>query len=277
MVNANQNIKSPNVAGQFYPADPKELSAEIDGYLKQAQVAPDPQPVRMLIAPHAGYMYSAPVAAYSFKSASLGKYKTVIVIGPSHYLGFDGISIGLFDGYQTPLGTIPVDLELAKNLIDEKNGSSFVPEAFNREHSVEVELPFIQKIFPDAKIIPILVGQPDLSVLDKFAHLLSDKLKTRTDILLVLSTDMSHYHPAAEANAMDHATIETVKKFDVKNLWTGCVTRKLELCGFMPVTIGLLYAQYQGIHKIDFLKYADSGDATGDKTKVVGYMAAVFK
>src|SRR3989338_8839419 len=147
MTHADTKIKRPNVSGQFYTAEPQELSAQVEEFLERAGVTPADQHIDIVIAPHAGYIYSGAVAAHGFKAASRNQYSTIVILAPSHYVGFDGISIGLQDGFQTPLGVVEVDRAFAQQLIKENEKFYFKPEPFEREHSLEVEIPFLQKTF----------------------------------------------------------------------------------------------------------------------------------
>jgi AmmeMemoRadiSam system protein B len=266
-------LKEPNVSGQFYPKDPKELSTEIDGYISAAQVPPYKNHIPIIISPHAGYHYSGPVAAYSYKSVSQLSYKTIIILAPSHFYGFDGVSIWPQGAFKTPLGEVPVDTEMTSKLIGANQKFSYDPKAFAREHALEVEIPFLQRTFKDFKIVPIIIGQAALETLDQLAVKLNELIGDRKDVLIVVSTDLSHYHPYQEAEKMDALTLQTVKDFKVDQLWQGNFSGTLEMCGFMPVTAALLYAKHKGLHHADLIHYANSGDVTGEKNSVVGYGA----
>ena len=154
----DQNVKEPNVAGQFYSSDPQELAVDIETFFNSSTVTPSATFIPMVIAPHAGYVYSGAVAANSFRAASQGKYKTVVIIAPSHFVGFEGVSIWDQGAFKTPLGTIMVDEDFARKLSASQKRFHFEPQAFEREHAVEVELPFLQKTFKDFKIVPIVMG-----------------------------------------------------------------------------------------------------------------------
>ena len=157
MAHADTKIKRPNVSGQFYTAEPQELSAQIGEFFQRADVAPADRHIDIVIAPHAGYIYAGAVAPHGFKAASRNKYTTIIILAPSHYFGFDGISVGQQDGFQTPLGIVNVDQDFTKRLIAEDEKFYFTPEPFEREHSLEVEIPFLQKTFTDFKIVPLII------------------------------------------------------------------------------------------------------------------------
>jgi len=184
---SDPKVKQPNVSGQFYEADPKRLSANIDAFFSQSPVIPSEKHVDILIAPHAGYMYSGGVAAYSFKSVSQQQYSTIVILAPSHYVSFDGISIWKEGGFQTPLGIVDVDDEFTAKLISANDKFYFTPEAFDREHSLEVEIPFLQKTFSDFRIVPVIMGQPSFELLSNFAvTLMSLLLSARTYLIIMM-------------------------------------------------------------------------------------------
>jgi len=275
---SDEKIKTPNVSGQFYSSNPERLSLEIEKYLKQADVEPIDKHVDVIIVPHAGYMYSGPVAAYGFKAASKNKYKTIVILAASHFVGFDGVSVWNEGAFKTPLGTVDVDEKFAKKLIDTNNKFYFEPKAFEQEHSLEVEIPFAQTVFDDFKIVPVIFGQPNFQTVKDFALSLHKIIGDRDDVLIVVSTDMSHYHDGKFAKNMDRRTLQAIEQFKTESLWKECRLRTMELCGYVPVTVALLYAQEKGLNKIDVLQYADSGDVTGDKSAVVGYASiAIYK
>ncbi len=269
------NIKTPNVSGQFYEADAGKLSGEIDRMLSLAKIVKNDKNIEVVIAPHAGYIYSGPVAAYSFKAVSQKKYSTIIVIGVSHFVDFEGISIWPEGAFETPLGQIPVDADFSKNLMNASDRIKAYPPAFTREHSLEVELPFLQKTFKDFKLVALLTGRPKFDDCQFLADALDKIIGNRKDILIVISTDMSHYHDDKTARQMDFTALSLVKNLDAAHLWQDMFLKKIEFCGFPGVTTALLYAKKRGLEP-EILKYGNSGDATGDKTSVVGYGAVVF-
>ncbi|MBF0523235.1 MAG: AmmeMemoRadiSam system protein B [Candidatus Omnitrophica bacterium] len=269
-------MKRPNVSGQFYPSNPKQLSSLIDTFFSQADVKPLNQHIDVVIVPHAGYVYSGPVAAYGFKAVSKNQYKTIVILAASHYFPFDGISIWQKGGFETPLGLVSVDEEFTKKLVGKNPKFYDEPSVFEQEHSLEVEIPFLQKTFKDFKIVPVLFGQPDLKTIASFASALKDAVGDRDDVLVIASSDMSHYHDDATARAMDKKTIDTILAYDIESFWKGCDARTIEMCGFMPVTAALLYAREKGLDRIEDLHYANSSDVTGDKNRVVGYTSVII-
>lgn len=269
-------IKEPNVAGGFYSADPKELSDSIDHYKESTGVVPVDRRVQIAIAPHAGYPFSGPVAAYTFKAIARNHYKTVVIIAPSHFFPFEGISVWPKGGFKTPLGTVPVDDDFAGALLKENPKFQFLPQVFEREHAIEVELPFLQKTFDHVRIVPILMGNPDPQVCRDLAVALDKLIGRRNDVLILISSDMSHYYTYDVANQMDALTLQAIQEIDPKKFFEGCIARKMEMCGFVPVTTALIYARLRGINHVEVLKHANSGDTSGDKSRVVGYSSVIF-
>lgn len=269
-------MKEPNVAGQFYPDNPQELSQMLDGFLSTAKPPASSEKIHLLFAPHAGYVYSGGVAAFSYDAVKNNSYSTIVIIGPSHYFDFEGASVWKEGKFKTPLGEIPIDEEFAAQLMQADPDLSFNRDVYEREHSLEVQMPFLQKTFSDFKIVPILMGQPDLKVCRNLSQALQKIIGDRDDVLIVISTDMSHYHDAAFAETMDHQTLETIKTLNGERLFTLCLLRKMELCGFTSAVTGLMYARDKGWNHVNVLKYAHSGDVTGDNERVVGYSAIVF-
>ncbi|MBF0533187.1 MAG: AmmeMemoRadiSam system protein B, partial [Candidatus Omnitrophica bacterium] len=270
------NIKHPNVSGQFYPSDPKELSALLDGFFARADVALAQLPVGAVIVPHAGYVYSGPVAAYAFKRVSAQKIATVVILAPSHFANFDGISVGDYAGMETPLGVVSVDKTIVDRVIAADPKFAFYAPAYEREHSLEVEIPFIQKTFPSAKIVPVIFGQAAPETIQKFSAALKDALGDRADTLIVASSDLSHYHDDKTARKMDAAVLELARKLDVEKLWEANVSGRLEMCGFIPVAAVLVYSRLQNWGNAELIRYGNSGDATGDRDRVVGYGAVAI-
>ncbi len=272
------DIKKSDLAGTWYPGDKKELTAMLKLYLDSAEPAKISSQPLAIISPHAGYQFSGPVAAYGFKAVEDKGIRTVIVIGFSHRRHFDGISVYAKGAWRTPLGDISIDEKLAENLVAKNKRIRFEPGLFEEENSVEMQIPFIQLALKGARIVPVAFGTQDYNDAEILASALAVILKDRKDVLLVASTDLSHYHSYKDANAMDKNLIAIVEKMKAKELYDSAITGECELCGMMPVTAVLLTAEKLKIGGLKVLKYANSGDTFGDKTKVVGYMsAAIYK
>ena len=270
-----QGTRKPVVAGLFYDSDPKSLSLQIDSLLKKAgKTTLPPGEILALIAPHAGYVYSGQVAAHSYSLVQGKKYRAVVIIGPSHRYGFNGCSIYPEGAYQTPLGTVEVDKQLASEL-SKASGFKYIAQAHEQEHSLEVQVPFIQKTLPQAKIVPIVMGYQSRKTITSLAKALSKVLPGK-NVLVIASTDLSHFFPKQRANQTDSNTINLIQSFK-----TNTLIRKLEMgenimCGGSPVVTALLYAQGQGDAGIEILEYADSSEAGGPQSRVVGYLSAAL-
>lgn len=273
---ADEFVKKPNVSGQFYPGSAQEINAFIDEAFERAGAVAQDKTVEVLISPHAGYVYSGGVAAYGYKAVAEQKYSTIILIGPSHFHSYPGASIWPKGKFETPLGAVEIDEELAAQLMAKDSDLKDFPDAFTPEHSLEVQLPFIQRDFPKAKIVPILMGNPDGAVCMRLAQAIHESVGSRKDILVLISTDLSHYHHDREARPMDTGTLKAIVNKDVEGFWNGVASGKMEACGFTSVVTGLLYAKIRGLNGVELLRYANSGDATGDKNRVVGYSSIIF-
>lgn len=269
-------MKNADLAGMWYPSNKTSLSSALDSYLNAARVEPIEGGIKAIIVPHAGLEYSGPVAAYAYKAVQGKKYTIVIILGFCHRKSFDGISVYKEGYFQTPLGPLEVDSQLASEIISRNEKIIFNPEAFKEENSIELELPFIKKVLPDSKIVPIAFGSSDYSYCEMISEVLADIMGKRNDILLIVSTDMSHYHPYDEARRIDSGSIELLKNFAGKEIYQRSIGGEQLFCGYMPVSSTLLACNKSGIDGITILKYANSGDITGDKRRVVGYVSAAI-
>ncbi|MBM3245836.1 MAG: AmmeMemoRadiSam system protein B [Candidatus Omnitrophica bacterium] len=287
------DVKQPNVAGQFYPDDPVELSLMIDNFLKTANPEPVKGDVFSLISPHAGYGYSGQVAAYGYKLIKDKPYKTVIVIGASHQYAFSGVSVYPEGAFRTPLGDVEIDKEFTGKLLNKDSDILFDSAAFQKEHSVEVQLPFLQKALsgPEAwehiqdaalyrwKVVPIVMGDCAFSVCQKLANLLKAAIGSRKDVLVVASSDMYHGYDYKDAQNTDNLTLSYLKNMDAEGLYYGLREAKLQLCGGFGVVTTLILSKELGHHQLRVLNYANSGDVTGKKTKgawIVGYASCAI-
>ncbi|MGE5279655.1 MAG: AmmeMemoRadiSam system protein B [Deltaproteobacteria bacterium] len=270
-------MKEPNVAGSFYPAEKGALQAMIGRYLEEASVPPEaPQDPLVLVVPHAGYVYSGPVAAYGFKSIRGKSYDTVVVIAPSHHYPFQGAAVYRQGVFRTPLGDVPVDSPTVDALM--AADPAFVhesPQVFEGEHALEVELPFLQTVLRDLRIVPVLMGAADAQDLKAMGQALAAVLKDK-HALVVISTDLSHYNPYKVAQALDQSTVAMIVAGDTQGLAAAESAGGGNACGWAGVLAGMYYAQACGNSKGVLLKYANSGDTAGDKSRVVGYASIAF-
>ncbi len=272
-------VRKPAVAGAFYPADPKEIKKVITDFSAKAKLPelPAGNPLGLIV-PHAGYIYSGGVAAYSYNTITApDKIDTVILLGPSHRAYFRGISVFPGGVYQTPLGDMRVDEEIAAEL-SAIDGVSYVKEAHAQEHSLEVQLPFLQTVFKDVKIVVAVLGAPDRSATDNFVDALTE-IATRKNILIIASSDFSHYHNYNTAKKMDSSAFESILKMSDTELTRKNAAKSSELCGILPVEALLKVMNRLGAGDARMLHSANSGDVTGEKgptSEVVGYAAVAF-
>jgi len=278
----SQDIKLPNVAGTFYPDNPGELSSMIDAFIDKANPVYTGGDIFALISPHAGYGFSGQTAAFGYKLIKGKKYHTVIIIAPSHYYGFSGVSIYPEGVFRTPLGDLEIDKEFTQKLLNKDMDIIFDPLAFAKEHSLEVQLPFLQKTIDgknDFKIVPIVMGDVTLKVCQKLADLLKEAIEERRDILLIVSSDMYHGYDYEEADIIDNLTLGYLKNMDAEGLYYGLREGKVQLCGGFPAVTAIILAKQLGHNKLTILKHTNSGEVTGKKIKgiwTVGYASCVI-
>jgi MEMO1 family protein len=277
-------VREPAVAGLFYPANKTELFSTVDRLLASAEKVALTN-VRALVCPHAGYPYSGPIAAKAYKCIQGRNYRTVFVLAPSHYAAFSGIAVTKADSYRTSLGTIPIS-SLAPKLAAQR---PFVPESVCQvqrpawyrqssrsappagedtpetwEHSLEVQLPFLQRALTNFALVPALFGEADPS---QAARVLSGLLDETT--LVIASSDLSHYHPYNEAKMLDQQCVKDICDLNVEGL------RNREACGKAPILAVMQLARQKG-WKTQLLDYRNSGDTGTDRQGVVGYAAIAF-
>ncbi|UCG30358.1 MAG: AmmeMemoRadiSam system protein B [candidate division WOR-3 bacterium] len=261
-------------AGTWYPGNEGQLREIIDGFLKNARAKVHGE-IFGLVAPHAGYVYSGPVAAFAYKTVEGMEFDDVIVIGPSHRHGFYGASVDTLGGRQTPLGKIEYDVELAKKIIAADKNIGYEPAAHAAEHSVEIQMPFIQYTIKSFKAVEIIMGTQDYKTCEILSQAIVNSTKGRS-VLIVASSDLSHYHSQKDAENLDNMVVEAMAKFDPELLHNRLKTDSCEACGGGPMITAMLISRQLGADKSKPLYYATSGDITGDRTQVVGYMAAAF-
>jgi len=263
-----ETVRKPAAAGQFYPSGKKDLETQIDGFLSSVQLPETKGQIIALIVPHAGYQFSGQTAAFGFKELINQQIDTVIIISNSHQERFEGISVFEQGYFETPLGRVKIDSDLAKALIKENERIFYKESAHEKEHSLEVQLPFLQRVLSSFKIVPILFGNSSSQDYQILAQALLNNIKGK-NVLLIASSDLSHYFPYQEAKEMDLETIDLIlnNKIDQIN----------NACGKDAIKTLMLVTQELGVDKIELLNYANSGDVSqGDKSRVVGYAAIGF-
>jgi len=273
-----EKIRESAIAGSWYPADPGHLKKRISGYLNAADPPEIEGELMGIISPHAGYMYSGGVAAYAYKLVAKNPFERVLIIAPSHQTAFSGSSIYRDGGYRTPFGVVPLDHELINLLFENTPLIKYVPNADTREHSLEIQLPFLQLVLPRFTMVPIIMGDQGYDNCRRLADAIVSACRGKR-VLMVASTDLSHYHSYSDARRLDEVFMDRVGAFDPDGLAGELGKHGCEACGAGPVLTLLLAARQMGADRAGVLQYANSGDVTGDKSGgVVGYMAAaVYK
>jgi len=261
--------KEPSVAGTFYPSDKNILKESVEGFLFKAEDKPHSGRLIAIISPHAGYIFSGQVAAYGYKNLKGSSIKRVILIGPSHQVGFKGASVYTKGGFRTPLGLVKINEKLAEDLLNETTDVRFYPEAYEKEHSIEVQLPFLQTVLKDFTIVPILISSPTRQTLEHLISRLTEMVDENT--LLLASTDLSHYHDYLKAKEMDGKIIAALERLSILDTEKLLRNGEAELCGAFPVLITMEVSRRVGANMGVLFKYANSGDVTDDKDRVVGY------
>ncbi len=269
-----ENIRESTAAGSFYPGDPGKLKHQINGFLDKAELY-DIENIKAIVCPHAGYIYSGQVAAYSYKQINGKKFDSIFIIAPSHSEYFNFISIFGGDAYRTPLGPVGIDKERSNLLVDSSSSIKFSKQGHMDEHSLEVQLPFLQVLFEDINIVPIIIGQQSSQNINELGKSIGNLFKNQ-NILIIASTDLSHYHPYNIAVSLDKEAGKLIGSFDSENLMSKFISRNAEMCGGGPVISAMIASKILGADKSKILNYRNSGDITGDRSAVVGYISAAF-
>jgi hypothetical protein len=273
----NKNIyRTPVVAGSFYPGKIKTLNDEIQSYLEKAPFHEISGKILGLVVPHAGYMYSGFTASIAYKQLIGRQYNTVIVISPSHSEGFYGISVFPGLGYETPLGKVDIDFELKQKYLECSEFFIESEHGHREEHALEVQLPFLQSVMKDFKILPLVMGDQDARLCQILGEGLAQILEGRDDVLIVASSDLSHFHNSKISEKLDKVIIKDINDFDWEKLLKHLSTKETEACGGGPISAMLKAAEKMGANESKVLHYSDSGDINGDKSRVVGYLSAII-
>lgn len=284
-------LRSAVVAGAFYPADSAALTAMMDAMLTRVPPSTVEGQIVAVVAPHAGYPYSGPVAAYTYAALKGRRYGRVVVIAPSHYDAFSFTSVYDGDGYITPLGTVPVDREFARGLA-ELSGSIQLSERGHKatrqgaEHAIEVQLPWLQHVLGGFSLVPIVMGDQSYESSRALGVALAKLIRSSGtpenakegpgDTLIVASSDLSHYHTCKEAEEIDHKTLNALEAWDYLSMSRNFAARSWEACGGAPIVAAMIASERMGANQSHVLDYANSGDVTSDHLRVVGYSADVF-
>ena len=270
-------LRNAAVAGTWYPSTASRLRAAVDEYLDRAAAAAPPIDERRglvgLVAPHAGLIYSGPVAAHAYRLLRTHPFDLVVIVGPSHYVPFSGVSVWPSGAFDTPFGPVAVDREAAQQLIARCDAVREIPEAHAREHSLEMQLPFLASLAPDAAILPLVMGHQTRETAFALGDALGELSASRR-ALLVASSDLTHFVDARTAATLDAVVIDHVERLDADGLMATLERRSDHACGGGPMVSVLRACVSLGATRGEALCHADSGDVSGDKSSVVGYLAA---
>jgi len=272
-------IRPAAVAGTWYPGTKGALTQDVDAYLDAATTGPRGD-VRAIIAPHAGLMFSGPVGAYAYKATAGGDFDVAVLVGPSHFVAFEGAALWPEGGFDSPLGVARIDEEGARALAKHSIVQP-LPSAHRREHSLEMQLPFLRRLHPELPIVPVLIGLQHRETIDALAQAIVGAFAGRR-VLLVASTDLSHYFDAKTAATLDGRVEQRVAAFDADGLldifeeYPEHERGRYVACGGGAAIAVMKAARDLGAAHGRVLKYAHSGEVSGDYGGVVGYLAAAF-
>ncbi len=280
-VKRTENAFPAQVAGGFYTDNPKALREQVQGFLESASLA-DSEKDRDIVgvlSPHAGYRYSGPVAGHAYRAVMGRDYRTVVVMALSHRRPAPKAAVLNRPAYDTPLGSLKIDSRLERQLLEGHGDVFEVNESvFKGEHSLEVQLPFIQLALPQAKIVPIIVAVHDDAMVERIGAALFDVLGTRRDVLFALSSDLSHFFEYDKAKKLDDATLGLLERWKLDEWKVAASKRSEGMCGFRPMqAFAGMFGKYEpSKRRVTRLAYQNSGDTAGDKSRVVGYGALAF-
>lgn len=270
-----QKIRKAVLAGSWYSRDARELRLSIENYLLALPQDHQAAEVVALVSPHAGHQYSGRVAACAYKRVVGRSYDSLFIIGPSHRQAFHGVSIMAKGAYETPLGIVEIDEKRASLLASQTKVVRDLPQVHLQEHAIEIQLPFVQVTLPGIPFVPLIMGDQSRET----CQLLAEAIKhaaSGSKVLIVASSDLSHFHPASQALKMDSLINRHLAAMDPEGLLQTLACKEAEACGGGPMAATMLAAKLIGATNARVLCYADSGDVNGDKSRVVGYVAAEF-
>jgi AmmeMemoRadiSam system protein B/AmmeMemoRadiSam system protein A len=270
-------VREPAWANQFYPGNKDTLSRDIDEMLDQATPAPVSGTILAIAVPHAGYPFSGPTAAFAYKAIAGSDIRTVVMVGPSHYVAFHGVAVYAKGAWKTALGTVPIDETLAAEIIKQNPVIQNMPQVHGHEHSLEVELPFLQKTLKDFKIVPIMVWDTEYDELEILGDALAKTCGNRK-VLLLASSDLYHGYSVAECRQSDSVTLSDMGKFDPDGFHAAITDGSAAACGGAPIAAVMLAARKLGADTAQVLARTNSHDVAGtpDGQWTVGYGATVF-
>jgi len=273
------DIRPSPLAGRWYPADPKKLAESIDGYVQAAQIPKIKGKILALVSPHAGHIYSGPVAGYAFRAITGLDPDLIVILSPCHQFHPGAILTSGHQAYQTPLGEVPLDresMDFVNRSLQEKTGVGLSEVRNDSEHAVEIILPFLQRALQNEfTLLPLMLCQQEASLMRSLGEILAELMLSR-DALLVASTDLSHFQTAEKANQLDQTIIDGIQSLDPDYLYQAQKENTGSACGLGALAAVIWAVKSGGEAAAHILNYAHSGNITGDNTSVVGYTSAVL-
>ncbi len=278
-MNKNTDIRPSPLAGRWYPAHPKKLAESIDGFIQAAQFPEIKGEILALVSPHAGHIYSGPVAGYAFKAVAGFAPDLVVILSPYHQFHPGAILTSGHQAYQTPLGEVPIDresMDFVNRSLQKKTGLGLSEVRNDSEHAVEIILPFLQRALQSKfTMLPLMLLQQEPSLMRSLGEILAELILSR-DALLVASTDLSHFHSAEKADQLDQTIINGIQLLDPDYLYQAQKENTGSACGLGALAATIWAVKSGGEAAAHILNYAHSGNITGDNTSVVGYTSAVL-
>ena len=267
-------IRNPMHAGTFYPRFEQQIKRQIEGWISNAVTPLSSERALGVILPHAGYMYSGECATLGLHSISHENIDSFIILHPSHQANYFDFSVSPYQEYVNPLGTLDLDMELYNKIAPEADQN--IPLILHQEeHSMEIQLPILNYFFPKAKILPIMFGNQIPAVAKRLADILYETIYSSTKRIVILcSSDLSHYHRARTAEEMDGILVKGVTALDPEHLWQDIIHSDCEACGIGGILCLLYYAQHYTNAKMKVIQYTHSGKISGNDSQVVGYLSA---
>jgi MEMO1 family protein len=265
-------IRSPAVAGQFYPSDPRILTQQIDKY---APASTEKVRARACLVPHAGYMYSGHVAGAVYASIEIPA--RCILLGPRHFPYGASMAIWTHGNWAMPMGEAKIDVKLAEELAKACPRLHKDTLAHEREHSLEVQIPFLQRMVPDFRFVPVVLASERFEALEELGHAIGQVVAAQKEpMLVVISSDMNHYESDEITRAKDYTAIERILEIDARGLYDAVRNDEISMCGYPAAVAALVALKDLGAKEGKLVRHATSGDITGDRNEVVGYAGIVF-
>jgi hypothetical protein len=274
---SGSRVRSSPIAGTWYPGRPDTLERAVRDLLEAVEPVELSGELVALLSPHAGLRYSGGVAAAGYRLLEHRHFDTAVMVGPSHHVYFQGASVYDRGAFETPLGHIQIDEELARVVRESSPCMRVFFEAHDREHCLEMQLPFLQVLSPKMKIVPIIMGDQRRQNVESVADAIAEAInRNGRQVLLIASSDLSHYKPAEVAQTMDGKVSALVDRFDPDGLMELLEANHEHACGGGPLVAVMRAVRALGGRSAQILRYGDSGDISGDKSEVVGYLSAAF-